>query len=156
LRLRVAVALLLLAAEAALLLRLFVELGHDVRCRGVDDVLRGVEQRLHVMALGLGLGRLRRLAEAAVLPPGGPTALLELGAVVGAAPGRVRRKVEAALPGGLASGIGAALVVTAVGAHRHDFSVGSASPIRAALWKQTEPEPAKPTSFGWGSFRVAA
>jgi hypothetical protein len=72
-----------------------------------------------VGAGGLGLGALDGAAEAPVLPPGIHPALLVAGALVGAAPGGLRRQVETALPHDLAVGVGAAVVVAAVGAHRH-------------------------------------
>src|SRR5439155_18412577 len=73
-------------------------------------------------ALGLRLGRLGRVAEAAVLPPGVPASLLELRAVVGATPGRVRGQVETAFPDRLHARVGPTLVVAAVGPHRHHLN----------------------------------
>src|SRR5205807_1768276 len=112
--------LLLVATEDAPLAALLVELVQDVRRRQVDDVLGCFEERVDLLALRLRLGRLGRLAEAAVLPPGVPASLLELRAVVGATPGRVRSQVEPALPDRLPTRVGPTLVVAAVGAHRHD------------------------------------
>src|SRR5438105_8135126 len=123
-----ALLLLLLAAEDAPLAALLLELGQDVRRRQVYYVLGFVEERVDLLALGLCLRRLGRVAEAAVLPPGVPAALLELRAVVGATPGRVRGQVEAAFPDRLPTRVGPTLVMAAVGPHRHDLNLPERPP----------------------------
>src|SRR5437660_11474206 len=123
-----ALLLLLLAAEDAPLAALLLELGQDVRRRQVDDVLGFVEEGVDLLALGLRLRGLGRVAEAAVLPPGVPASLLELRAVIGTTPGRVRGQVEAALPDRLPTRVGPTLVVAAVGPHRHDLNLPERPP----------------------------
>src|SRR4029453_13316542 len=117
-------ALLLLApAEELALAALLLEVREDVGCGHVHDVLGLVEERRHVAACGLALRWLGRLPEAAVLPAGVPASLLELRAVVGAAPRGVRREVETALPDRLTARVRAALVVAAIGPHGHTPNV---------------------------------
>ena len=88
--------LALAAAEPAPLLG--AEISHDVGGSGVHDVLGCVEQRGDVIALGLGLRHVVALLERADLPAGVDHPAREARAVVGAAPRRLGREVDAALP----------------------------------------------------------
>src|SRR5262249_40561271 len=77
----------------------------DGRTGGVDDVLRGVEQRGHVVAVDVEVDRLvRRFGgdEGAVAPVDVHIPALVLGAIFRTAPRRLGREVEVALPDSLA------------------------------------------------------
>ena len=81
-------------------------------------------------ALGLGLGDVVALLERADLPAGVHHPAREAGAVVRAAPRRLGREVDAALPHDLAVGVRPALVVPAVHPHRHGRQFGRRSRSR--------------------------
>src|SRR6201999_2099195 len=119
-------------------------------CRRFHDVLGRVEQGRDLGALGLGLGRPGRLAQAAVLPAGVEAPGLEARAVVRTAPGRLGREVQTALPDDLPRLVRPALVVAAFGPHRHDTSFAEPGPITRSgrRWKSSNRAAGAPIEEG--------
>ena len=98
---------------------------------------------------GSGSGDVVALLERADLPAGVDHAALVADAVVRAAPRRLGREVDAALPHDLAVGVGAALVVLAVDPHRHGDSSGRSAQLEPTVSRASRP----PARAGSGSPR---